>query len=514
MKNCKSLRPNSCLRLMGGALLPLLMSGCAGIGQHWRETSGIDTTGAFQITNRNVVEPVDLGYLLLRYAPSPEAAADNCEALASRTPNWARGGVAADEGLQGDEFDSKDRTRLDRSVRYFACRSERATEDQRRLARNTLQERLLLSSEQRCSAFKIGLQREFSRTNFGLGVLSTLAGTAGALVNSVSAARNWAGTAAVSSGVRAEFNQDFFANLAAHVVIDGVDKRRREVYEQIQRYGQAKAYADYPVEAAIKDALYYHGQCSVAAGFQMASDAIKLYDDPGINTGLAMIAKIRAANLMLNDTSLGAEDLLKKAGTVVESGPKLAGSRLVASSRSQERKPLDELSANFATIRLAVDDMRSAVDQYKSRRKPEAPSEAELGLSAADFSAAGLEPGIEKSCRTQATNWYAAARASEAQAGAQDDVKKRSEFLADAAKSDKQLSILVEQAQTLSRDFKVRVADALTAWSLQFAQANKSSSAESKKAAAALQALLGKAPKLQDAKAELTALKTLCGSAQ
>lgn len=497
-------------RLLGGALLALLLSGCSAIGQHWRETSGIDTTGAFQITNRDVVEPVDLGFLLLRYAPSPKAGADSCTDLAGETPSWARHGVAADEGPQVDDFDSKDRTRLDRSTRYFSCRSERATEEQRRLARNTLQERLLMSSEQRCSAFKIGLQREFSRTNFGLGVLSTLAGTAGALVNSVSAARNWAGTAAVSSGVRAEFNQDFFANLAAHVVIDGVDKRRREVYEQIQSHGQAKAYADYPVEAAIKDALYYHGQCSVAAGFQMAADAIKLYDDPGINTGLAMIAKIRAANLMLNDTSLSAEDLLKKAGSVVESSPKLAGSRLVANTRAMERLPLDELNASFAAIGLAVAEMRSAVDKYKGQHEPDAPSQAELGLQAADFSAAGLEASSAQACRKQAWSWYAAARASEVQAVEQADIKQRSALLADAARSDKQLSILIGQSQLLAKSFKLRVTEATKTWDHLFSQANKSSSTETKKAAAALQAALAKAPRLQDDKIELATLKALC----
>ena len=34
--------------------------------------------------------------------------------------------------------------------------------------------------------------------------------------------------------------------IAAHVVIEGIDKRRRDVYQQIQHAGQAKAYAATP----------------------------------------------------------------------------------------------------------------------------------------------------------------------------------------------------------------------------------------------------------------------------
>ena len=39
--------------------------------------------------------------------------------------------------------------------------------------------------------------------------------------NTPAAASNWAGAAAVFSGTRAEYNQDYMSNLAAHVIVDG-----------------------------------------------------------------------------------------------------------------------------------------------------------------------------------------------------------------------------------------------------------------------------------------------------
>ena len=55
----------------------------------------------------------------------------------------------------------------------------------------------MAASQHRCNAFTANLQRTFSRNNFGLGVLTTLAGTAGAPRFVLGAANNWSGAAAV-----------------------------------------------------------------------------------------------------------------------------------------------------------------------------------------------------------------------------------------------------------------------------------------------------------------------------
>lgn len=504
-------RPRRWLRLGCLTLAASGLGACSTVGQYTRETDGFDAAGAFQITDRNVVEPVDLGYLLLRYAPAPELRDDVCSQQAAMTPRWARGGVADDERLEGGEFASQDRTRLDRSVRYFACRVERATEDQRRQARNAMQERLLASSEQRCSAFKIGLQRSFSRTNFGLGILTTMAGTAGALVSSVGAARNWAGTAAISSGARAEYNQDFFSNLAAHVVIEGIDKRRRDVYQQIQHAGQAKAYADYPVEAAIKDAMYYHGQCSVAAGFQQAADAIRLFDDPGLNTGLSMIAKLKAANQLMLSQDVPADELLKRSKALLEHMPKLAGSQLSGGKPAGDPAALPMLNLALAALAAAVDDMKGTVQQFRERRPATAPGEDEMGLKTVDFSAIGLPVTLPGACRLATLTLIANEQSGAAAALVEQDAVKRSGLLGDAAKAGRQAQLIAEQAQLLASAYKVRVGDSIAAWTVSYAKAVDPKNAKAKEAAAELKAALGQLPTL-DGDAGLASLKKLCAS--
>ena len=499
------------LKLISITAGALVVGGCSSLQQYNQETTGFDTTGAFQITDRNVVEPVDIGALMLRYAPSPDHLSDVCSALAGHTPEWSKSAASTGGDIDSVQFASLDRDRLDKSTRYFSCRIERATEDQRRQARNGLQERLLIASEQRCSAFKTGLQRSFSRTNFGLGILTTMAGTAGALVNSVSAAKNWAGTAAIASGSRAEYNQDFFANMAAHVVIEGIEKRRRDIYEQIQRSGQAKAYADYPVEAAIKDALFYHGQCSVAAGFQQAAAAIRLSEDPGLNTGLAMVSKLKIANQMMQDASLLPDDLMKRTDALTAQAPKLAGSRLDGRQDSDEQKPWARLEAAIVGISTSVDRMDSAIKQLKSRRPAGAPPESALGLTTAVSAAQNGLPSIDaQNCRKAISALQAAEQDFLAQAASDKDAANRSNLMGDAAKSSKRASLIADQAWTVVTAFQAKTIDAVSAWNKNYDKAIDNKDAQQQAAAITeLKTSLTKAPKLVD-ESGFADLKALC----
>ncbi|WP_133155229.1 hypothetical protein [Kinneretia aquatilis] len=492
------------LSLLGGCVA--VLCGCQTAGQYWRETSSYDATGAFQITDRDVVEPVDLGFLLVRYAPMARANSQDCATLALNTPVWAKGGVANGEDKDGGAFASQDRTRLDRSVQFFACRAAQAVEDERRLARNALQERLMVSSAQRCAAFKIGLQREFSRTNFNLGVLGTIAATAGALVNSASAAKNWAGTAAVSSGVRAEYNQAFLANLAAHVVIQGVDKRRRDVYEQIQREGQSKSYDQYPVEAAIKDAMTFHGQCSVIAGFEEAADAIRLYDDPGVSKATNWIARLKVANTLMKSGEVSNETLLKQISDLNATLPLMAGSRLnTTGTKPPEPRPLVRLDRALKQITEAVKAMEGQLDSLQKKLPPGLDAE-NLGLTS-NFKSHGLEAGLSKACEDRAAGFESDAQVKRARAAAETDAVEQSSLNAEADKADRQGADLAQAATTLAWGFQRRVDSAVAAWQFLFAKAVEDKKAET---AAQLKLSIEKAPKLNE-EAVLPAMRQLCG---
>ncbi len=281
------LHPASCLPAHGLGLVlsvGVLLSGCA--SQDWRdETRKVDATSAHQLIDRTSFETLDLAALLNAYAPGPVRVT-----------------------VEGD---------LDAAHRNFSQAAGQAGDPAARAARNALQERILAASTQRCNAFKGSLQRSFSGVNFGLGLAGTIAGTVGALVSG-SVANYWSGASAVFSGARAEYNQDFLANLAAHVIVDGIERRQKEVYAQIANEGQKKAYADYPVDAALKDALYYHGLCSVVTGFQVAQDSIKEIDNPGLSTSIRTLAKIKVAQKLdkMDPAQTDIASLLKQASEV------------------------------------------------------------------------------------------------------------------------------------------------------------------------------------------------------
>lgn len=366
-------------------LLPALagLSGCGALP--WvQETRGVDSTSAFQLTDRDVVEPIDLGWLLARYAPAG-AAGDVCEGQADQVPKFARvspsAGCNGAEDAQAPDGTCAAKARMDRAFQFFACRIRQASAQDQVLARNSLQERLLLSSRQRCNAFQSNLQRDFSRVNFGLGSATTAAGALGALVSAPVAAGNYAAAAGIFSGMRAEYNQDYMANLAAHVIVDGIDRRLASSYDQIQKLGQTKAYADYPVEAAIKDALYYHGQCSVVAGFQQASDAIRYLNDPGLNGALQTIARVRDVAKAMSTPDLAPGELLSITERVTTSVPITAGSALASDKAAPEQLKLSAVRQAMLRIDRSAErtaqQLKTLTAKLKSGQKPTA---ADLGL--------------------------------------------------------------------------------------------------------------------------------------
>lgn len=288
------------------------------------ETKAVDVTGAFQITDREAVEKINLANLLCQYAPNGNPSTCVAESTTISTVKSASQTPTGEVGNQPASSEVASQQQVDHALRYFNTQITGISASARKATRNALQERLLTASTQRCNVYKGNLQRTFSRTNFNLGALSTIAGTVGALVSAPGAASNWAGVAAISSGSRAEYNQDFMSNLAAYVIVDGIDKRRELVYTKIQEQGQTKDYEYYPVEAAIKDALYFHGQCSVIAGFQQASDSIKTTNEPGLNAAINAMAKVTAANSMMNGDK-SADAIMAVARTITNSASTSGG---------------------------------------------------------------------------------------------------------------------------------------------------------------------------------------------
>ncbi len=144
--------------------------------------------------------------------------------------------------------------------------------------RDVIQDRILQASEQRCNLFKTYLSRLDRQQNFILGSATTLLGGMGAVFTNAGVARALAGAAGATSGIRAEFNEAFFSSLATSVISPAIERRRARIRQEILNNRRKKDIHQYTVQAAIMDAVRYHGACSVDAGIDEAGAALQRSD--------------------------------------------------------------------------------------------------------------------------------------------------------------------------------------------------------------------------------------------
>ena len=194
--------------------------------------------------------------------------------------------------------------------------------EQKRLQRNGVQERILAVSTSRCNVFKTYLRRDQSERNFLLGSLTTAAGVLGAVLPGANASRNLAGAAGLFSGVQAEYNQAFFSNLAAQVIVKGIDSKQATTYERIRKIGQPMSVADYPMEAAIKDAIYYDGLCSTLVGLNEAGESITQAQNPGLEAASRAVLRARVLQKIASEdlSKLTKDESLPRLGVSLEDG--------------------------------------------------------------------------------------------------------------------------------------------------------------------------------------------------
>lgn len=456
------------------AMIPFALAGC-GAEQYLRQTNGVDVTAAYNLTNEDVVEQIDLGSLLMTYAPKVDDPKGFCEraveeVLTFEKPRSLGTGTSTSSDSIAAYDPASGRKLLDRGLAFFNCRVGMVTDPERRAARNALQERLLAASQQRCAAFSANLQRTFARTNFGLGIITTVAGAAGALSNSLTAARNWAGTSGVFSGARAEFNQDYMANLAAHVVVDGIEKRRVNVYDQIQKQGQSKEYSAYPVEAAIKDAFFYHGECSVVAGFQQASDAIKYSNDPGLNASIQTLAKIRAARVLWTDDTVKPDDVLALGAKIVTASPLSAGSALKGQDPSgQYLQRFQVALQNIYDADTVLND--TAQDMNKQAEAKQPGLAAKLKIPAGLKNTSDVDNAFGTVCKKVVESAWTGEQLARAVAETERNVTAKRDLAVEAASRRAWGMAIADQAATIASDYEATVSTSTKAWRKVFAMA-------------------------------------------
>lgn len=271
------------------ALLALCLPGCSILNANLSDQSSakqfrdIDIHSAYPTISRENIEQINL----LELIDPGQKAKEQYSAL------WPES-----ETRDGMGTNQKYGPRYDLALSWF--RQNGMPQEEKRLTRNGIQERMLSASISRCNVFKTFLRRNQSDMNFYLGTATTVAGVLGAVLPGVNASRNLAGTAGIFSGIQAEYNQSYFSNLTAEVLIKGIELRQSMVQEQLRVVGQKQSIADYPLEAAIRDAIYFDGLCSTVVGLEQAAESINHEKNPGIQQGLRTIVSIKAMNEIAN----------------------------------------------------------------------------------------------------------------------------------------------------------------------------------------------------------------------
>lgn len=204
-------------------------------------------------------------------------------------------------------FKSKDDD-LSKAFQAFYANYPTAEQGNRR---DRVQDRLIAASNQRCNVYKTYLKRLDSHAGFLFGALSTALGGAGAIVTGETAARTLSGLAGITSGVGAEYEKNFFANVATHFIIPGIDQRRDEILAEIatkrgDANGTATPITKYTVERAVADVSLYHGACSLNVGLSRSGKLVDEALRPGSTALKTMLDDIIAAQEKMKKITSGA----------------------------------------------------------------------------------------------------------------------------------------------------------------------------------------------------------------
>lgn len=330
------------------------LGGCAQLApdtDHWREAgeqvSRVDRHSSFPSVRRVFFEQVNLVELV-----DPQGGAKGAYPAA-----W--------EAAEGLSDERKWGVRYDLVFNWFRSNKETSDED-KRVHRNSVQDRILAVATSRCNVFKTFLRRQQSDVNFALGTATTAAGVLGAVLPGVRASRNLAGTAGFFSGAQAEYNNAYYNNLTAHVIVQGIEIRQAKLQKELIEGRQGKSLADYSIEAAISDAIFIDGSCSTVNGLLEAADSIKEVSNPGLARAAEVIAGVRAANEIAQaDKVSDLAESGKLAKLLKQATP--STSPLVVSMAKADPSPTVPIESALAEASRAAARASSAIDSIADR---------------------------------------------------------------------------------------------------------------------------------------------------
>lgn len=300
---------------------------------------------------------------------------------------------------------------------FARFRDRSSTDPASQRLRDSVQDRILAVSTSRCNAFKVYLRRQQTDTNYLLGSLTTVSGALGALLQGATASRNLAGAAGIFSGLQAEYNQTYYSNLTAQVIVQGIDLRIGRLQKELLAHRQNKDVSVYTLESAVRDAIFVDGNCSVVAGLIEAQESIRQVENPGLAAFIQtlksakVIERVTKADITSEADWSRVSELIKIAGIGVPS-------MLVSSVGSAKTNPLDEMTSllnalrgsRFEAVQALISDISTHNKSLTAGKQSKLP-EPSL-QSALEVVTQPLQDQIEAlltSCKTKvdgdATNW-------------------------------------------------------------------------------------------------------------
>ena len=374
------------LRWLAALAGPLMLAGCAQLRPDWEnqkeaseQITGVDRHSTFPAMRRIYFEQVNLVEMI--------------DPLGRTRAHSDASGKLADSADKSDPRSYG--VRYDLALAWFRSTQELTKQD-KQLQRNSVQDKMLAVSVSRCNVFKTFLRRQQSDVNFLLGSATTAAGVLGAVLPGATASRNLAGMAGLFSGTQAEYNSAYYSNLAAHVIVQGIELRQARLQKELVQSRRDLTIDAYSMEAAINDAIVMDGTCSTVVGLLEAADAIKESNNPGLARAAEVMAGVRVMNEIANAEKVSELAESGKLARMLRQSSIVSSPLVVASSRpdSASAHQADLVLASQAPQRLAAEKaavLARAVVLYR---------QAQAKLAKADQAAADLAPLVSERLAT------------------------------------------------------------------------------------------------------------------
>lgn len=254
--------------------------------------------------------------------------------------------------------------------------------------RDRVQERLIWASESACSDYLTSVRKSFTSTNLNLGGATTLLGALGSVLTSATATRVFSGAAAVTSGVRAEYNDVYFSSQAFELVSKAIRSVRDKTLKGIRDERRGKSAKDYTLEAAVGDAVRFHGTCNVLAGLEEASDAVTRERDPGLRRLSELLQGVGAGvNLSLGTAALDTSDLPSARRTcgqiaaTVSAGKQAANDFSQAAKKAQEDPVDSEIKKKYGDREPVINRLAKSLSESEERVKNECDLKGAVNLA-------------------------------------------------------------------------------------------------------------------------------------